>query len=115
MTVTSQIDASTGTIFTGTSRRRRLRPSRVAHYVALTAGALVFTLPLLWMVSVSLKPSGDVFSFPPKLIPKEWLWSNYTEAVGRFPFWRYLWNSVVITTLATTGTCLLYTSDAADE
>jgi multiple sugar transport system permease protein len=106
MTLTSQTSASTDTITTGTSGRRRLRPSRVAHYVALTAGALVFTLPLLWMVSVSLKPTGDVFSFPPSLAPKEWVWSNYAEAVGRFPFWRYLWNSVVITTLATTGTVL---------
>jgi multiple sugar transport system permease protein len=87
-------------------RIRAVRPRRVVHYVVLTAGALLFLLPLVWMVSVSLKPAGDVFTLPPKLLPEHWQWSNYSQAVGRFPFWRYLLNSVLITTLATIGTVL---------
>ncbi|MDX2160991.1 MAG: carbohydrate ABC transporter permease [bacterium] len=32
---------------------------------------------------------------------------NYAEGVNRFPFWRYLWNSVIVTALATALTLVV--------
>lgn len=82
------------------------RPRRTARYVLLITGAALFALPLLWMVSVSLRPTGIVTTFPPPLVPKYFAWRNYPEAISRFPFWRALFNSAMITTVSTAGTAL---------
>ena len=79
---------------------------RGLHYAALTVGAAIFLLPLLWMAATSLKPTGSIFSIPPKLLPDHWVWSNYAKTVRLFPFWTYLLNSVLITVIATVGTVL---------
>jgi ABC-type glycerol-3-phosphate transport system permease component len=55
------------------------------------------------MVSTSLKGSVGLFDLPPKWIPKVFHWDNYVEAVKSFPFWRYTFNTVVITTLSVIG------------
>ena len=41
---------------------------RGLHYAALSVGATIFLLPLLWMAATSLKPTGSIFSIPPKLL-----------------------------------------------
>src|SRR5205085_1529652 len=66
--------------------------------------ALVFVVPLLWMVSSSLKSNGEIFVFPPRLMPRPPLWSNYPNALNFIPFWRYAWNTVVISGASVAGT-----------
>ena len=60
------------------------------------------------MLSTSLKMPGTEFIFPPNLIPRPVVWSNYIDAVTRpgHPFFLYARNSVVITLTATFGTVL---------
>lgn len=82
---------------TGASRRS-IRFDTVVLYVALTALAILFCLPFAWLVLTSLKPPAEVFS--PGWIPSEWRWDNYTEVFEVAPVGRWLWNTVVITTLA---------------
>ena len=36
-------------------------------------------MPLVWMVSTSLKPEFDVFVYPPQLIPVRFRWQNYVD------------------------------------
>ena len=59
-------------------------------------------------MSTSLKMPGTEFIFPPDLIPRPVVWSNYIDAVTRpgHPFFLYTRNSVVITLAATLGTVL---------
>lgn len=87
---------------------RRTRPyvSRGLLYALLTACGLLLVLPLLWMVSTSLKQSGDVFTYPPSLIPVGWHWENYLHTIQAFPFLLFLRNSVILTSVATVGTLL---------
>ncbi len=82
------------------------RSRRGLHYATLTLGAGLFALPLMWMISVSLRPTGELNAFPPPLIPTDFAWENYPEAISRFPFWRALFNSALITVIATGGTVL---------
>ncbi len=72
-------------------------------YVLLIMFALLFMMPLFWMISTSLKSSGEIFSIPPQWIPEKLEWGNYVEAVNSFPFVRYAMNSVFITTLSIVG------------
>jgi multiple sugar transport system permease protein len=78
----------------------------VLAYTVLVLLSLIFTLPLLWMVTTSLKEQGQVFHVPPIWIPDPWRWDNYPEAVRRAPLWLWLYNTATITVLATIGNVL---------
>ncbi|MEP6754525.1 MAG: carbohydrate ABC transporter permease [Chthonomonadales bacterium] len=74
-----------------------------ATYVALIFFSLLFTAPFLWMISTSLKPDSQVFSETIQWIPKPPMWSHYPEALGSFPFMRYLGNTLFICFMTTIG------------
>ncbi len=82
--------------------------SNTLRYALLIAGGVICFIPLGWMLSTSLKMPGTEFTFPPELIPRPVVWSNYIDAVTRpgHPFFLYTRNSVVITLAATLGTVL---------
>jgi ABC-type glycerol-3-phosphate transport system permease component len=75
----------------------------VLVYGVLVLLSLIFTLPLLWMVTTSLKEQGQVFQVPPIWIPDPVRWDNYPEATRRAPLWLWLHNTATITVLATVG------------
>jgi multiple sugar transport system permease protein len=70
-------------------------PKRWYIHLILIVGALVTTAPLLWMITLSLKPARLTYS-PPYLIPTVFQWSNYTEAWQAAPFARYYLNTVIM-------------------
>ncbi|WHY86027.1 carbohydrate ABC transporter permease [Neobacillus novalis] len=76
-----------------------------AHICLLIASAF-FLIPFIWMVSTSLKPIEQVFTFPPEWIPKPFRWDNYSKAIEYIPFWTYLSNTAIITILSTLGVVL---------
>ena len=82
--------------------------SNTLRYALLICGGVICFIPLGWMLSTSLKMPGTEFTFPPELIPRPVVWSNYIDAVTRpgHPFFLYTRNSVVITLAATLGTVL---------
>lgn len=68
-------------------------------YLILTAGAFVFLVPFLWMVSSSLKAPYEIFAEPPIWIPNPIRWNNYIDAWNALPFTRFLFNTLFITAL----------------
>jgi len=88
-------------------RLRRLAPSLIGHAL-LFVGSVVMLIPLLWMLSTSLKKSGQEWVFPPVWIPEPIWWRNYPEAMNALPvpFYVYVVNTLVITFNATLGTVL---------
>jgi multiple sugar transport system permease protein len=79
---------------------------RAALYVVVVALALVFLIPMIWLVSTSLKSQGQVFAYPPVWIPDPLQWGNYVEAMSRAPLLVWLANTVMIAVLALAGTLL---------
>jgi multiple sugar transport system permease protein len=77
--------------------------NRAVAFVILCIGAVLAVLPVLWMLSTSLKASGDVLLLPPKWIPTPPLWSNYVTALTSLPFGVYYWNTIRYTLLAVFG------------
>jgi multiple sugar transport system permease protein len=77
---------------------KRFPLGKALLYTALTLLAIVFCLPFVWLVLTSLKPPAEVFSS--SWLPSEWRWSNYQDIFEVAPVWRWMWNTVVITTLA---------------
>lgn len=90
----------------GPSLSTRRLVGNALTYTVLTLLSLIFTLPLLWMVTTSLKEQGQVFHVPPVWIPDPFRWDNYPEATRRAPLWLWLHNTATITVLATVGNVL---------
>ncbi|MEQ7007083.1 carbohydrate ABC transporter permease [Actinopolymorpha sp. B17G11] len=75
-------------------------------YAACVLVALAFVGPFLWMISSSLKSIADIYTFPPRLLPSQWRWSNYTDAWNALPFDRFFVNSLVVSVATTVGAIL---------
>ncbi|MCA9181786.1 MAG: carbohydrate ABC transporter permease [Planctomycetales bacterium] len=73
----------------------RQKPHPVAHGL-LIISVVIFTFPLLWMVLSSLKPATQLVEDPYSILPWEWRWSNYVEAIQAMPFLRYLRNTLLL-------------------
>ena len=79
----------------------------------LIALALLVLVPLLWLVSTSLKgPTEDIFSSPPALLPAQPSLEAYRKLFQDNPLSTYLINSTVVSVLAV-GANVLFCSLAA--
>ncbi|QOS77612.1 carbohydrate ABC transporter permease [Paenibacillus sp. JNUCC31] len=79
------------------------RINRALAYLCLIVASAFFMIPFIWLVSTSLKPLTQIFTFPPEWIPHPIMWSNYSRAVEYIPFWTYLKNTAIITIVSTLG------------
>jgi N,N'-diacetylchitobiose transport system permease protein len=84
-----------------TSARRTAAPQRVLRRlplnVAATLTVVICLFPVYWMVATAFKPSRDIQSYEPRLIPAEWTFEHFRTAVqadGFALFWR---NSILVT------------------
>jgi len=76
-------------------------------YLAFVAGAILMLIPMLWMLSTSLKELPEVFKIPIQWIPRPPHWEVYADAWTRFPFERYFLNSLIVTAAVTVLNVLL--------
>jgi multiple sugar transport system permease protein len=81
------------------ARRRRL--AAVALYAMLVLGAVLALLPMVWMVSASLMPTGEANSYPPRLFPSKVTFEHYTALFTGLNLERYLLNSTIVALTAT--------------
>src|SRR5690242_5423957 len=70
-------------------------------FLALLLGALLMCGPFIWMISTSLKPSAEVFKFPPTLLSAHPQPANYGRIFSTIPFGQALTNSVIVATSVT--------------
>lgn len=79
---------------------------RTILYAVIAAGALVFALPFIWMVSTSVKPGPEVYLIPPKWIPSTFEWQNFVEPWQNLPFGTFYQNTLIITVTSIVGTLI---------
>jgi ABC-type glycerol-3-phosphate transport system permease component len=65
-------------------------------YLGAAGLAAQAVLPLLWMLSTSLKPPREVLATPPTLMPAAPTLENYARLLGETAFVRYFVNSVSV-------------------
>ncbi len=83
---------------------KRLENSLV--HILLILGAVAMVMPFAWMISTSLKPPSEVYTFPPQWIPTTLVWQNYVRAWQAAPFARYFFNSTLVALAVTLGTLI---------
>lgn len=91
------------------SRRSRTLVAHSGLYVLLITISVVATVPMLYMISTSLKQSGLEYEWPVKWIPDPIVWANYAKAHTVMPFHFFYRNTVVIAITSTAGSMLTAT------
>ena len=70
----------------------------VVRYLLLALGTVIFTLPMIYMISTSLRPNGALYEYPPRFFPK---WEaltleNYDYILHQSRFYLNFLNSVIV-------------------
>ncbi|WP_424768235.1 carbohydrate ABC transporter permease [Paenibacillus sp. sgz302251] len=91
----------------GMVKGTRIRWGDVFLYTFLTAFGLLMLAPLVYMASTALKPTAELFLFPPRFFVINPTLKNFYQLLlvtgsSFVPFSRYIFNSVVVTL----GICL---------
>lgn len=76
-------------------------------YLALLLGLVVVLFPFMWMVSTSLKEHVYVIENPPRLLPPEPTFANFSDAWTSNNFQAYFGNSLLVAVPSTLLAVLL--------
>jgi multiple sugar transport system permease protein len=90
----SSLQASGGGLYK--SRKRRERISGVTSLILVLILAVIVIFPIWWIFRSSLMTNSEIYAWPPALLPKDWLFSNYVGTMEYFPFWLYFKNTMTI-------------------
>ena len=77
------------------SHRRR---GCALNYLLLALGTVICTLPMIYMISTSLRPNGALYEYPPRFFPR---WEaltleNYQYILSQSKFYLNFLNSVFV-------------------
>jgi multiple sugar transport system permease protein len=102
----------------GAGHRRRPSVGRVLAWIAMIAVIVVTLFPFYWILRTALSSNGAINSDPTSLLPVGLSMGGFERVFGlqstkealeqggsgaALDFWRYLGNSVVVSTLVTVG------------
>ena len=82
------------------ARRSRRRLPFSGWHLLLMPTALLFVLPLVWMIMTSFMPDGDINTFPPKFLPSTISLTGYSGLFTDSDILRWLANTTVVATIA---------------
>lgn len=72
-------------------------PSAILRHAALLATGALILIPFVWMVSLSIKPPGEIFRASFSFWPEQFYGlENYTKAMTNAPLLRYMLNGVIV-------------------
>ncbi len=80
---------------------KKSNAARACLYIGLILITAVTLLPLVWMLSASLKLEQDVFSVPIQWIPQNPQWVNYKRIWSKIPLGIFTFNTVKLTVIIT--------------
>lgn len=78
----------------------------IAALVSLSL-SFIFLLPIIWMFFASFRTTHDLSVFPPRLLPREWTLSNFTQIFHALPFARLYLNTTVFAGTVTITSLIL--------
>ena len=107
MSVSSAISQTTGVASRKKATRRGVLRAAVLYFILIAVSA-IFLLPLIWMISTSVKTNDETYTWPPVLIPSVIKLSNYPEAWSyqNTQFLQWTANTLFITFFVLAGVLL---------
>lgn len=74
----------------------RPSPSQALTWLVLLVALAVMLFPIYWMVNTALKPSSEVFQFPPSFFSANWSLDAFYNLFATRPIGRYFLNSLIV-------------------
>lgn len=84
----------------------------LAIYAGYAAVLAFFLLPVLWVISLSLRSLDELFAYPPTLLPAHLDWSSYATVLTDSSLTAYVWNSLKLAAATVVGGLLIATPAA---
>jgi len=80
----------------------RTRPSSIFITLLLTGTAVIFLLPVVYIITTAFKPLSELFLYPPRFFVQNPTMQNFSDFMQAteaaiVPFSRFLFNSVIVT------------------
>ena len=82
-----------------TSYRTKQLVFSILKYILLIIVAVIMLLPLVVVTSSAFKMETEIFEFPFHIIPRNPIFSNFSQLAENFP--TYTWNSIKVTVITT--------------
>lgn len=76
---------------------------RAAFYFLLATLSFVFLYPFIKMITQSLMTEDDLINITVKWLPSKLMWSNYQRAYEMMWYEDFVWNSIIVSVVATIG------------
>ncbi|MBX3015683.1 MAG: carbohydrate ABC transporter permease [Caldilineaceae bacterium] len=98
--------AANAAVVAAQQKRQRQRMdwlSRLGVHLLLLLLSIMSLVPVLWMVSSSLKAATEIFVIPIEWLPRTPRWENYAAAFARAPIMLYFWNTMIVCIFAVLG------------
>ena len=91
---------------------RRAFIGDIATYVAYALICLFFAGPLLWLLSLSIRTSAEIFVSEIRILPREPTVENYVDVLSNPLFPVYLWNGLKLAVIGAFGAMIFATPAA---
>lgn len=70
---------------------------QVISYILLIAVIIVAVFPAIWMISTAIKPTMELYDYPPQIIPDHPTGENFINVLKTSKMYRAFLNSVIVT------------------
>ena len=90
---------------TSLAGRARVNQYDLAVYAIYVVSIFFFVFPIFWVLSMSIRPEGDILTYPVQFIPETITFEAYERVSGLAFIW--IWNSAKIATLQALGILLV--------
>lgn len=96
---------------------QKFHRSQLKFYAILIPVAIFMGLPIVFIINHAFKPIDELFAYPPRFFVQKPTFQNFVNlfsgsTAGGTPMSRYLFNSIVVTTVVVTFTVLISTMAA---
>lgn len=79
----------------------------IAIYIALALILLFFAIPLLWLLSLSVRTPAEILVAELRIVPRSPTLQNFVQILNNPQFLGYLWNSVKLSVVGAAGACVM--------
>ncbi|MFP5269466.1 carbohydrate ABC transporter permease [Coleofasciculus sp.] len=95
-------------------KKSRINTKQIMLWVGVVLTLIFCLAPALWQVLTSFKVNEAISAIPNVYFPApdQLTWNHYTQLFDRYPFWRYIFNSALVS-LTSTFLCLIAGAPAA--
>ena len=81
----------------------KIRKTEICSHLTLWIILIGLFLPLVWMISTSLKTPEQIFAGAINPLPMPATLRNYVSVIDSLPFLRYTWNTFFVASMVTVG------------